>query len=131
MKTAQFNKTYEIERNARGVKAAPRRPMPALPEVLTADKTVFDQESEYFFFDRGGETVRGTGGLRRVGTDYLGAMGLKIIAIADLYANRDNAIEAAQKYCLSEIEKLREKIRAFESDKSPKGRTLKYVLQAK
>lgn len=129
MNARTFNENFEIDRAARGVKANAKGFSPGFPETLTADGETWKPDVEYHFFDTSAGSVRTTKNLRRVG-DHLGSLGLRVVPIAALRSNKDAALEDGQKELLASIEKLKEQIRALESEKSPKGRTLKYVLQA-
>jgi len=129
MKTAEFNKDYSIDRTARGIKANAKR-TESTP-ALTADGSLFDSATTYFFFDRSGRTVRESTGLRRVGSDHLGSMGLKITAIENLHISKDDALEDGQKYFINQIDSLRDSIREFEEQKGPENRTLKYLLMSR
>jgi|GEM_PF-4056186 len=100
-----------------------------MPVALTADGKPFSHTAVYHFFD--GQSVRTTEGLRRVDYDNLGSMGIKIVPIAQLYSNRDDALSAAQQFYLSRIESHREQIRKLEAEKSPKARSLKAVLMSR
>jgi hypothetical protein len=132
MKAQDFNKDYEIDRSIpRGLSAARKDSKPAFPEALLGDNTPFDPEKEYFFFDRGAEVVRGTGGLRRVDANYLGAMGFRIVAIAELRTDRNDALSDAQRVLRTDIEKLRNQIQHFEAQKTPEARSLKSFLMVK
>ena len=131
MKTTEFNRNYELDRQSRGIKATSKRAAAEYPVTLTADGKPFNHSVVYFFFDVSRGEVRATDHLRRIDGEHLGSMGLRIVAISKLHASKDRAIEDAQKHCLDEIEKFKTKIRDFEQLKSPQARTTKFILMAR
>lgn len=133
MKTAEFNKDYSIDTTTkRGVRAHPKS-LAALPtpQVETADGEVFSPENVYFFFDESTRQVRQSRGLRQVECLYLGSFGLRIIEIAKLRNNRDDALADGQEFLRNRINELNSQIGQFELEKSPESRSLKDYLMAK
>jgi hypothetical protein len=132
MKTDECNKTFQIDRTARGLKGVSKlgnaKP---IAMVKTADGELFNPGSVYFFFQPRELTVRDSQGLRLVGDQHLGSMGLRIVAIDQLRSTRDNAIEDGEKWLVNEIDRLRDHIRKLEDQKAPENRTLKFILMAK
>jgi hypothetical protein len=98
--------------------------------IETADGTPFDPECNYFWFDVQSLQVRESGALRRVG-DHLGSMGLRIVAIKDLFRDRNAAIDAGEMHLVDEVRKLKDEIRRLEGEKSPERRTLRYLTMAR
>jgi hypothetical protein len=132
MKTSEFNENYRLESSSRGIRAIPKLGKSGIrPDVLTADGEPFDSEKVYHFYNAGDGKVRESTGLRRVDDDHLGSLGLRIVAIAKLRSVKDDALADGQKCFLDEIQKLRERIIAFEVQKTPKARSLKSYLMAK
>lgn len=117
MKTKEFNKNYEIDRTAKGVKAKPKGAS-GYPETMTADGEPFNPENKYHFFDESTKATRETIGLRRVDTDWLGSFSLRIIWIENLRANLNGALDDGQEYFRKEIQNLQEKIFDFEQEKT-------------
>lgn len=97
------------------------------PEALTGDGELWQPEIEYHFFDTSARSVRSSKNLRRVG-DHLGAMGLRVVPIAELRTNRDDALTDGQRIIRAEITKLEEQIQNLELQKSPAKRSLKAFL---
>lgn len=128
MNTAEFKENYEIDTTAKGLRGTQKNAPPQMTVALTADQKPWSHGPVYHFWD--GEKIRTSEHLRWVDAENLGSMGLRIIAINKLRLSKDDAATDAQKILLDQIEKLREKIRDLESEKSPKGRTLKFILMA-
>ncbi len=103
---------------------------PVAAEIMTADSKPFDPAATYYFFDAQAAEVRQSLGLRR-DKDYLCAFGLKVVLIAKLRANRDDALTDGQTFFKSEIERLQERIAEFELEKTNDSRSLKAFLMAK
>lgn len=125
MKTDEFNEHYEINRKAKGLSADPktleyRTPAP----VYTADNEVYDQDENYFFFDSANIRVRRSSGMQRIG-EHLCVHGLKVVAVAKLFANQDDAITAAQDFLRSEITRNEKRIEKLEAAKTSEKRKLK------
>lgn len=135
MKVDEFRQKFTIDTDARkGIKGVPKNAVADFPEAMTADKLPFDQNKNYFYFNEQKSEVCQTAalGLRQIKkTLMLGSMGLPVVAVAELRASRNDALGDGQKYFLDEIEKLREKIREFEAEKTPEVRSLKSILMAK
>lgn len=133
MKTAEFNKSFEIDRKAKGIKALPKGAAPGFPEAMTADGKSYSQAENYFFFDESAKEIRQIArtGLRQIDAAWLGSMGYKIVKIANLRADRNDALADGQDYFLKQIEDLREAVRRFEAEKTPEARSLKAVLMSK
>lgn len=131
MRFQEFNEAYNIEPTAKGLRAMPKRGKSGIrPEAFTADGEPFDASREYFHFESRGRAIRSTQSLRRIDDDWLGSLGMRIVEIGKLRANRDDAIDDGQKYFLAEIKSLREMIQEFEAQKEPKNRSLKAFLMA-
>jgi hypothetical protein len=109
-----------------------RRTMPpeAAAEILTADGERYDPDRTYFFFDMQTTEVRSSGGLRRTG-EFLCTFGLKVVAVSHPRSKRDDALADGQSFFNSEIEHMRERIRKYETEKTPKARSLKAVLMSR
>lgn len=125
MNTTEFNQNYEINRQSKGVSAVPkaleyRPPQPA----YTADGEIYDANEEYFYFDSASVRVRRSKGMPRVG-EHLCAHGVKIVAVAKLYAACDDAITAAQNFLRLETERNEKRIEKFEAAKTGTRRPLK------
>ncbi len=125
MKTDEFNEHYEIDRKSKGVKATAktlehRMPLP----IYTADGEIYDPAETYYFFDTQTTQVRQTTGLRRV-DEHLCTFGLKVVAVAKLRANRDDALAAGQSFFKLEIARLENRIEKFEAEKTGEKRPLK------
>jgi len=131
MRTPEFNQNYELKRQARGVKARRRNIAPEMSAPVTADGEPFNPETNYYFFDQPNMKVRESRGLRRVGNDGLGSMGLTVIAINKLRKDETDALEDAQKYCLCEINKFKQFIRDFEAWKPTEKRSMKAILMSR
>jgi len=123
MKTSEFNENYEIDRKSKGVKAMPKNAEPLA--IRTADGEAYDPSVTYYFFDSQATQVRQSTSLRRDGNgEHLCALGLKIIAIAKLRANRDDALSDAQFFFKLEIERLQNRIQKLELEKTGEKRKL-------
>ncbi len=131
MNTKKFNENYEIDRKSKGARAVPKFAHAEVPEILTADGTVYDRNQTYFFFEPQAAEVRQSSGLRRDGGEHLCAFGLKVAAIASLRAKRDDALADGQSFFNAEIEQLRERVRKYEAEKTPAARSLKAVLMSR
>ena len=131
MKTAEFNRNYEIDRKAKGIKAMPKHAHGNEPgEVITADGANYDQGETYYFFDAQTGEVRQSIGLRRDGT-HLCTFGLKVVAISKLRASRDDALADGQSFFKSEMTRLQKRIADYELEKTGEKRSLKAFLMAK
>ena len=128
MNTKTFNENYTIDRKAKGVKATAKNGAPE-PEIKTANGENYNADQTYYFFDESSREVRTSTGFRRT-DEYLCAFGLRIVAVVDLYTNRDEALSAGQRFFNAEIENLRERIRKYEAEKQPVKRSLKAVLMS-
>lgn len=124
MKTDEFNENYEIDRKSKGVKAMPKNGHAAAAAIRTADGEVYDPGETYYFFDSSTGQIRQATGLR-LGGEHLCSLGLKVVAVAKIRANRDDAIADAQSFFKSEIERLQKRIEKFELEKTGERRTLK------
>lgn len=125
MKTDEFNEHYEIDRKSNGVKAKPKtveRQMPA--PIHTADGEIYDPGETYYFFDSSNTQVRQSTGLRRI-DEHLCTFGLKVVSVAKLRANRDDALAAGQSFFKLEIARLEKRIENFEAEKTGEKRPLK------
>ncbi len=126
MKTTEFNENYELDQKSRGVRANPKNAEPALVTIRTADGENFDPNETYYFFDSQATQVRQSTSLRRDGNgEHLCALGLKVVAIAKLRANRDDALTDAQSFFKLEIERLQNRIQKLELEKTGEKRKLK------
>ena len=130
MKTDEFNRGYEIDRKSKGVKAMPKHAAGAPVIYQTADGTDYDPAASYYFFDSQTQEVRQSLGLRRDG-EHLCTFGLKVIPVAKLRANRDDALADGQEFFQSEIRRLQKRIADYELEKSGDKRSLKAFLMAK
>ncbi len=130
MKTTEFNKNYELDRKAKGVRANPKHAATEPPEIMTADAAAYDPTETYYFFDVQTAEIRGSLGLRRDG-EYLWTFGLKVVAIEKLRLCRDDALAEGQTFFKSEIERLRKRIADFELEKKSENRSLKSFLSVK
>ena len=130
MKSAEFNKNYEIDRRSKGVKATAKHAAAEVPEILTADGTVYDADQTYHFFDEPTQQIRQSLGLRRSG-EHLCTFGLRVVAVSKLRARKDDALADGQKFFNAEIEHLRTRIRKYEAEKQPANRSLKAVLTSR
>ena len=115
-----FKENYELVSSKSGLKAVPKSAA-GFPDALTGDGEIFNPENRYYFFDESGREVRSSIGLRRIAEDALGSFGLTVCKISQLRANRDDALSDGQEFFKAEIEKLQEKIEAFEAEKAEKG----------
>ncbi len=99
MKTTEFNENYELDKKSRGVRANPKNAEPEFIMIRTADGEAYDPSVTYYFFDSQATQVRQSTSLRRDGNgEHLCALGLKVVAIAKLRANRDDALSDAQSF---------------------------------
>ncbi len=134
MKTDEFNRNYEIDRQARGVKATAKNSKDAdsasLQVPATADGAVYDANQTYHFFDVQTQEVRQSIGLRRDGT-HLCTFGLRVVAVAELQSSRDDALTDGQTFFKSEIERLQKRVADYELEKSNDKRSLKAFLMTK
>ncbi len=117
MNTKTFNENYEIDRKSKGVKAMPRNAHVEPVEIMTADGTPYDSNEKYHFFEIQTAEIRQSLGLRRDG-EHLCTFGLRVVAIAKLRINRDDALADGQEYLKSEIQRLQKRIKDFELEKS-------------
>ncbi len=125
MNTKTFNENYELDKKSRGVRANPKTAEPGPDTIRTADGENFDPNETYYFFDSQATQVRQSTSLRRDGNgEHLCALGLKVIAIAKLRANRDDALSDAQSFFQSEIERLQSRIQKLELEKTGEKRKL-------
>lgn len=99
--------------------------------IAIADGSSFRDDRLFWFFDRIRFSVRSTEGLRRLSESHLGAEGLNVVAIEDLWATRTEAIDFAQKEILERIQGLRDRIVELELSKAKGDRSLKTILQAR
>jgi len=130
MKTTEFKQNYNLDRSARSPRATRKHGEPAsYPIAVTADGKPFNHAAIYHFFD--GDAVRTSEHLRRIDGENLGSMGLKIVEISKLRSNRDAAFGDAQKHYLKQIAECRQQIEKLEAEKTPKNRTIKYILMAR
>ncbi len=124
MKTNEFNENYEIDRKANGVKAMPKNGHAEAAAIRTADGEVYDPGETYYFFDSQRQQIRQSTSLRLAG-EHLCSLGLKVVAVANLRANKDDAISAGQSFFKSEIERLQKRIEKLELEKTGERRKLK------
>ncbi len=117
MNTKTFNENFTIDRKSKGVKALPKNAHAEPVEIKTADGTAYDSTQTYFFFEIQTAEVRQSLGLRRDG-EHLCVFGLKVIAVAKLRINRDDALADGQEYLKSEIQRLQKRIAGYELEKS-------------
>ena len=130
MNTKTFNENYEIDRKSKGVKALAKNAPAEAVAVQTADGVIYDAAQTYYFFDVQTQEVRQSLGLRRNG-EHLCTFGLKVVPVVNLRAEKDDALADGQKFFNSEIERLRERVRKYEAEKSPANRSLKAVLTSR
>lgn len=130
MNAKTFNENYEIDRKARTPRAVPKHLATEPVEITTADGAPYNTNETYFFFDAQAVEVRTSTGLRCNG-EHLCAFGLKVVAIAKLRLNRDDALADGQAFFASEINRLHKLIQKFELEKSGANRSLKTFLMAK
>ncbi len=98
MNTKTFNQNFELDRKTRaGIRANPKHAPADSIEIMTADGTAYDSTSTYYFFDAQAGEVRQSLGLRRDG-EYLCAFGLRVVPIAKLRINRDDALADGQSF---------------------------------
>ncbi len=90
---------------------------PVAVEIMTADGTTYDSTSTYYFFDIQSAEVRQSTGLRRDG-EHLCTFGLRVVVIAKLRTNRDEALADGQTYFKLESERLQKRIAGYELEKS-------------
>lgn len=131
MNTHEFRESYEIDRNAKGMRANEKPAVEPVPVVLTADDKPFNPGQNYFYVDQANMAIRESQYLRRIDPNHLGDMNVRLTAITALRANRDDAVEDLENILVKQIEGLREKIRELEAEKSPDRRTVKFVLMAR
>jgi hypothetical protein len=120
MKTAEFNKNFEISKTSkRGIRANPKT-ADALPkpEIETADGEIYDAGKVYFFFDESTRKVRSSTGLRQIENIYLGTFGLRVVEIGKLRNSKDAALSDGQDFFRNRIGELNEMIEAFEAEKT-------------
>ena len=118
MNTKTFNQNYELDRKTRaGIRANPKHAPAEAVEIMTADGTAYDPAIIYHFFDAQAGEVRQSLGLRRSG-EYLCTFGLRVVLIAKLRVNRDDALADRQIYFKSEIQRLQKRIAGYELEKS-------------
>ncbi len=72
----------------------PKHALVEVPDILTAGGFYSCPDAAYHFFDAQTGEVRQSIGLRRDG-DYLSTFGLKVVAVAKLRINRDDANQEA------------------------------------
>ncbi len=131
MNTKTFNQNYELDRKTRaGIRANPKHATAEAVEIMTADSKPYDPAATYHFFDVQTQEVRQSLGLRR-DKDYLCAFGLRVVLIAKLHANRDDALTDGQTFFKSEIECLQKRVAEFELEKTNGSRSLKTFLMTK
>lgn len=132
MDAKTFNQNYELDRKTRtGVRANPKHASPIEPPpIMTADGKPYNPNETYHFFDAATQEIRQSTGLRR-DDEHLCAFGLKVVAVANLRAERSGALADGQTFFNSEIERLRERIRKYEAEKPPAARSLKAVLMSR
>lgn len=130
MNTKTFNENYDLDRKSNVPRAVPKNGVIEVPEIKTADGVVYDRNETYYFFDQSTRSVRQSIGLRRDGT-HLCTFGLRVVAVADLRANRDDALSDGQRFFRSEIENLQSRIAEYELEKTTGKRSLKTFLMAK
>lgn len=99
--------------------------------MKTANGTDYDRETTYFYFDVVGLQVREIKGLRVVDDQYVGSMGIPVVKISDLHADRVSAIEAGEQHFVNEIRKLKDHIRDLEDQKPANRRSMRFVLMAR
>ena len=122
MKSKEFNKTFQIDRNGAGVKAVEKgtRSRKKKPEIyLTKSGQPYNPDREYFFYDEQFKDVKSSKPYKQI-DESIGTFGLRVAPIAELRLKRDSALHDAQRGIRKDIESLQELIRKLELQKELK-----------
>jgi hypothetical protein len=130
MDTETFHENFSVDRKAKDVCANTKNASQPEPDVLTAGGAIYDAAQTYFFFDESTKEVRESTGLRR-DKGHLSTFGLRVVEIGRLRVKRNDALSDGQTFFKSEIERLQNRVKEYELEKTPESRRLESVFDGK